>query len=308
MASNSDIFLNKVLGEDFLESLSKTELWKPGTKSVVDIEDMRIGLKIVPRTIMSFLVRELSSMNIGDNKQVRIPVNGNATLYVTKHERDQFSGDITHDNKKVVDFKFRSIPGVGLVIMSAFELYNVDDMDKAPKVDEGIEHKIQKMIDERIALHDLVERVVEKKLAQKEAIQNMMLMKLTEEIKRQKEVEQEQKVEAAKTTTAIEVSPSVVKSEPKPKSKKPLAAFLEKKKKPKEFFVHMQKGEEVNCPDCGKNLFENQVFSGCICYGEDMDKKVFIKKSENGVKIRFSRSWAVDNIEMLLEVLRKKSK
>ena len=68
----------------------------------------------------------------------------------------------------------------------------------------------------------------------------------------------------------------------------------------------MAKGEHVDCPDCKKNIFDGQVFSGCVCLGDDMDKKIYIKKSEDGMKIRFGRGWDPENIEMLLEVLRSK--
>lgn len=327
MASNTDIFLKSTLGEDFMESLTKTELWKPGTKSVVDIDDMRIGLKIVPRAILSFLVRELTSMNIGDNKEVKIPVNGNAVLKVTKHERDQYSGEIIHNEKIAVNFKFRPLPGVGLVIMSAFELYDVEELDKESNVEESVEAKVQKMIDERMALHDLIERVVEKKIAKKDAIHNMMLNKLTEELAEQKkraaEIAEFRNIQEKSTpqsdpyfrgmTNGLAVADSVAnKTDPKfidpPKKKKrPLAAFLEKRHK-KEFSVQLAKGEEIGCPDCGKNIFDGKIFSGCICLGQDMDRKVFIKKSEDGVKVRFSKGWDQDNIEMLLEVLQKKNR
>ena len=38
MASGAEYFLKKALGEDFMESLQKFELWKPGTKSTVATE------------------------------------------------------------------------------------------------------------------------------------------------------------------------------------------------------------------------------------------------------------------------------
>ena len=328
MPSNFNIFLKKTLGEDFLESLSKSELWKPGTKSVNDLDDMRIGLKIVPRTILSFLVRELSTMNVGDNKEVRIPVNGDAILKVTKLERDQYSGEIIHDSKIAVDFKFRSLPGVGLVIMSAFELYNVDDLDKpcpAPAEDVGL--KVQKLIDERLALHDLIDRVVEKKLARKDAVHDMLMMKLTEELRHEKEkakkIEEIRRIAEVTApqsdpyfqgmTNGVEVANAIInEKEPKfvdaPKKSRPLSAFLEKRQKSKEFSVQLAKGEEISCPDCRKNIFDGNVFSGCICLGQDQNRKVFIKKSEGGVKVRFSRGWDQENIEMLLEVLQKKNR
>jgi hypothetical protein len=70
----------------------------------------------------------------------------------------------------------------------------------------------------------------------------------------------------------------------------------------------MTKGEIISCPDCGKEIFSKTGFSGCICYGSDMNKKVFLKKTDNGIKVSFPKSWDIENVEMLLEVLQRKNK
>jgi len=88
----------------------------------------------------------------------------------------------------------------------------------------------------------------------------------------------------------------------------PVQDFLQKRQGKKEFSFHLAKGECINCPDCNKEIFNGSGFSGCICYGPDMDKKVFIKKSENGIRVSFPKSWDIENIEMLLEVLQKKNR
>jgi hypothetical protein len=338
--SNADHFLKKVLGEDFLESLSKTEIWKPGSKSVNDVDDMWHGLKLVPRTVIAFLVRELSGMQVGENKRIELPMAPNSFMVVTKYERDQYSGDIEQDNKKVTEFKFRSLPGVGLVLMSAFELYSQyllegDETSKVvatqakPELADDADSKIQRLIDERLELHDLIGKVVDKKLMHKEAVHQLVLSKLTEAIKliddkvdrvdaktaeigfvravtngiEKKIAQVAEKAEMAEFKAEVAKSIAIKAA----KKAKPLQAFLEKKKQ-KVFSIplSMTKGELIGCPDCGKNIFDGTVFSGCICLGQDMDRKVFIKKSENSVNIRFSRGWDPENIEMLLEVLKKK--
>lgn len=310
--SKADFFLNKTLGEDFTESLVKAEIWKPGTKSVNDLEDMRIGLKIVPRTIMSFLIRELSSMEIGDNKRISLPVADDASMNVTKHERDQYSGEIDQAGKKITEFKFRSLPGVGLVLMSTFELYSVDDLDKKSASSEDIDSKVQKLIDERLALHDLIERVVDKKLMQKDAVNSLVLRKLTEELEKEKaskpnESKEDSPIEIIEKASELNESKEDFPIEI-PKKGSPVKEFLQKRQSKKEFSFQMAKGESVNCPDCNKEIFNKTGFSGCICYGPDMDKKVFIKKTENGIKVSFPKSWDIENIEMLLEVLQKKNR
>lgn len=299
MSSGAEYFLNKTLGSDFLESLTKFELWKPGTRTVIDHEEIKTALHIVPRVLMSMLIRELVPMQLNDTKEIDIPVpTGKALVRVTKHERDVYSGEVEHDNKRIVDFKYRSIPGVGLVIMSAFELYDVDGL--AEKNVEVRTHdysaQIQKIIDERLALHDLVGKVVDKKIMEKDAVHQLVLRKLTElmDYSGPKQSEPEKP----------ELTKVIFKKEEK--KKLPLAEFLESKKKKNEYSVVMAKGEKVDCPDCGKNIFNGKLFSGCVCLGDDMERKVFIKKEQDGIKVRFSKGWDEENIEMLLEVLRNK--
>jgi hypothetical protein len=348
--SNADLFLEKALGKDFFESLSKSEIWKPGTKSVNDLEDMKIGLQIVPRTTISLLIRELGPMKVGDNKRISILLggsNGDATINVTKHERDVYSGDIEQAGNKLTEFKFRSLPGIGLVIMSTFELYNMENLINAPQyqvptppptstmqsgaidphaaLDAG--HQVQRMIDERIALHELIGQVVEKKMAQKDAIVQLMLTKLSDElsdtrkllhatadltIQNAKEVEEAHK----KTDTALGLTKDIKVSDKEGvlatvgglKKGSPVKDFLAKRQSKKEFTVHMTKGEAVDCPDCFQEIFNKSGFSGCVCFGADMDNHVFVKKSENGVKVSFPKSWDADNIQMLLEILQKKNR
>lgn len=300
--SKADFFLKKTLGDDFFESLNKFELWKPGTKTTIDHEEIHTALKIVPRTVLALLIRELTPMELGQTKEVQIPDASDVIMNVTKHERDVYSGDIKQDNKVIVDFKYRSIPGIGLVIMSALELYDVNSLKpNEPAESPDISEKVQKMIDERLSLHDLVNRVVDQKLAQKDAVQQLILARITESLKPAPVVHV--------PTEHLQGPASIMEMSEKPKKGSPLGSFLEQRKtKPKkEVTFTLAKGEHVNCPDCGGAIFDGQVFSGCICVGDDMGKKVFLKKTESGVQVRFSKGWDLENIEMLLEVLRKKN-
>jgi hypothetical protein len=127
---HADVFLKKTLGDDFLESLQKFDLWKPDTKSVTDHSEIFQGLQIVPRVVMSLLIRELVPMNMDDTKEIKLPVASDSLMRVTKHGPDVYSGEIIDNNKKLTEFKFRPIPGIGLVIMSAYQLYSMDDLEK----------------------------------------------------------------------------------------------------------------------------------------------------------------------------------
>lgn len=301
MAFNADYFLGKTLGKDFFESLTKFELWKPGTRTTVDHEEIKTALMIVPRTIMALLIRELTPMQLGETKEISLPINaGQSMVRLTKHERDVYSGEVLEDNKVIVDFKYRSIPGIGLVIMSAFELYDTEKLAEEHKQapSEDITQKIQHLIDERLALHDLIGKVVDKKLAERDAIKQLLMAKISEALPVKEEPKE-----------TIVIHNEVVMNKSSAKKESPLKGFLDQRKtkvKPLEFPIEMAKGEHVNCPDCKKNIFDGEMFSGCICLGDDRDKKIYIKKTEDGVKIRFGRGWDHENIEMLLEVLRSK--
>ena len=300
MSSGADFFLKKTLGEDFASSLTKFELYKPGTRTTIDHEELRTALQIVPRAVMSFLIRELAPMNIGDSKEMKIPVEKGATLHVTKMEHDVYNGKIAFDDNNVatkrspVDIMYRSIPGIGLIIMSTFELYSVDKLvEEHPAVPKDMSSAVQRMVDERMDLHSLVNKVVDKKLMERDALQQLVLARITHAMEK-----------------PVTPPPEKPKEEDKPELEaqkykgSPLKKFLEghKKKKPKEFHVQMMKGETVDCPDCGGQIFKSGAFAGCVCL-DSADKKVYIKKSEDGVKIRFGRGWDPESIESLLEIL-----
>lgn len=302
MSSSADYFLKKTLGEDFFESLQKFDLWKPGTKTVIDHEEIRTALQIVPRAVMSFLLREVMPMKIDENKEVQVPFDGGAVLKLTKHERDVYSGQLDQANKMVVDFKYRSLPGIGLILMSALELYDIDMLsqnDAKPDVAPDTMEHVQTMIDQRMELHDLIGKVVDRKIAAKDAIDKLILAKLTESLNKPKPKED-------KVVISPPIDPVIVET---PKKVSPLKSFLETRKeklKKNEFSIELTKGETVDCPDCKKNIFDGQVFAGCVCLGDDRERKLYIKKTEEGIKVRFGRGWDIENMEMLLETLRSK--
>ncbi len=302
MKKNAEVFLIKTLGDNFLESLSislsKSEIFKPGTRSITDTNDMYQGLQIVPRTMLNLLVRELSPMQIGDTKEISIPGQEKTIVSITKNERDQFSGQIFQNNVKINDFINRSIPGLGLVLMSVLQLYSMDDLEQ-DSIPQDKQSEINRIIDERLNLHSLVNKVVDGRIQQKDAIQQLLMARLTEEFAKEKAAAQP--VEAPKPPVVIILDH---------KKSRPLSEFVENRKKKlgkKEFSIEMTKSEIVDCPDCGQNIFNKSGISACLCYGQDMGRKVFLKKTEDGIKVSFPKSWSPENIEMLLEVLRRKN-
>lgn len=288
-------FLKKALGEEGFESLEKFEIFKKKTNTVVDPEEIKIALQIVPKTILSLLQSELSQMKENEGKRVKLPVEPEATLDITKHSNDVYSGDIVQSGKIVTTFKNRTLPSVGLVIMTSFELYDLNDLDRINldlKSDKAlnIEKEIEKAIDERFKIQDLVSKLVDKKISERDAIEEVVKMKMSKLI-----FENSANAEG-------HLKEKVKKSQLK------LKEFLNKtnSKKAKIHNIKIEKSEKVTCPDCGKKIFDQSGFSGCVCFGPDMNKKIFLTKAENGVKISFSNSWDPENIEMLLQIIREK--
>ena len=309
MKKNAEYFLKKTLGEDFRESLgealSKSEVYKQGTRTITDTDDLFQGLQIVPRALLSLLVRELSPMQIGDNKEIKIPGKEDTIVQVTKHERDSYSGQIVQNNVKISDFMHRSLPGLGLVLMTMLELYDFEDLKEPSESDHT---HINKLIDERMQLHSLINQVVDGKLMHRDAVHQLLMSKLNQMGAEHKHILEEHK--DIKEEIKAPEKPVVVIAVEAPKKARPLSEFVEARKKKlakKEFSVELVKSETVDCPDCGQNIFNGSGISACLCYGNDMGRKVFMKKSEDGIKLSFPKSWDPENIEMLLEALRGKN-
>ena len=184
MKKNAEAFLLKTLGGDFLESLgnslSKSEVYKQGTRTITDTDDLFQGLQIVPRALLSLLVRELSPMQIDDIKEIHIPGMEDTFVRVSKLERDSYSGQVFQRNVKINDFMHRSLPGLGLVLMTVLELYDFDDIEKVPSVSQDQEDKINKIVDDRVQLHSLINQVVDGKMMQRDAVNRLFLNKLNQ--------------------------------------------------------------------------------------------------------------------------------
>ena len=293
---------------DFVEKLEKNELYKKVSGTTLDPNEIRIGLQIVPKIVMKFLTSQLVSMPVDSGKDIPLDsiIENGHVLSVTKHGNDAYSGNVHKEGKICVDFAYRSIPGVGIVLMSAFELYDVDQLELAkvtPADDEAFRNKsalLDEMISEKFRLISLIESVVDKKLSQRNAIEQLFREKMTQEIKKPEPL-----------VIAVEApKEELTKEEPKPLSKSlKLKNFLEnrkakKTKKDSHFVFKMEKSEAV-CPHCKEKLFSSEGFSGCVCLGEDQQNTVLVTKNEKGIKFSFHRSWDVENIQLVLEAIKK---
>jgi hypothetical protein len=293
MKDNQIKALKATLGKDIFDVLEKTELYKLQTKTTVDPAEIQVALQIVPRTILSYLIMHLKPMINGGFLDLELPfVSGR--MHINKYSNDVYSGELySHEHKKIAEFKYRSLPSVGLVILTTFELYDLSEQssvaieirpENGPVEENSL--KLQALIDERLQLHNLIRNVVDNKISEREAMHRMLMLKIKESL-----VEQEE--------------------EPKEEAmgkKSKLKDFLEKRNKKEH--EEIDKSEDLNCPDCDTVIYksgENHI-KCCVCYGNFRNKEIKFIKNANGVKFKFPKDFDVDNIDMILDALKNKNK
>ena len=287
MTVKPDKLIKSLLGEDFFEELQKSaDVYKMYNRNATSIDEIATGLKIVPRAVMSFLISSLSHLEAGDGKDLELPFAPECYMQITKKDRDTYSGYIYSKGKKINEFTNRSIPGVGLVLMTSFELYDTENLkDSREQEKEAFNvSKLQDVIDERLRLHTLISRVVDQKLAQRDAVEILVKEKLKQALAQQEQVQAEET-----------------------KSEK-LKKFLQQQKRRTEE-AQIEKTESISCPDCGTGLYDGgKNLTLCICYGEDWNKNIKIQKTESNIKMKFPKSMDAENIEMLLNTLKHNNK
>lgn len=281
--------VKSILGEDIFDVLEKTEIFKENTKTATDTEDIKVALQIVPRAILGWLFSNLKWREVGANIDLDIPF-AQGRLVCNKLSPDNYSGEIIADGQRACKFKYRSLPAVGLILMSTFELYDMQQLDeikgsKTPEQESKVD-RLQDIIDERLNMHRLINSVVDKRITEREAIAQLIRAKLNHSIEMASESKEEEVVEQTK------------------KSK--LKEFLDNKDKKRQESVELDKSE-VKCPDCNSTLHksESKTIKLCVCYGNHMHKEIKFKKAEDGkVKFNFPKSFDAENIEMLIDALK----
>lgn len=278
-------FLKACLGEDFFQEMKKSELYKPHSNVTIDPKEAWIAYQIVPRTLISWLINNLRCLDVGGIFKADIPgVEGR--LELNKIDRDVYSGQIYSniDNKKLYEIKYRSIPAVGLCILSTFELYENESeilVHPSPSKSENLE--LQKLIDERLYLRSLINQVVEQKLNEKEAMESFFMAKLAHHYGSRFNMEEDGKNKKTK-----------------------LLEFLESRQNKKD--VQIEKKENMDCSSCGTQVYKSGESSikCCVCYGESFGKEIKFTKTESGIKFKFPKNFSAENIELVLETIKNK--
>lgn len=290
--------VKSILGDDIFDELKKSAIYKPETKTALQPEEIRVALEIVPRSVLAFLFSNLKYMNADSPLDIDLPWAFGAKLHVNKLGMDNYSGEVTQDGKRLYEFQHRSMPSIGLVLLSLFELYDIDllndikhPLKPEPAMDSHMD-RLQDVIDNRLAIHSLVRDVVDKRISEREAINKLIRERLSDHI-----AETQAKAEEPKEEMPMEDT-----------SKSKLRQFLENREKKRSDSVELDKSEDIKCPDCRTTIYKKETSEiiPCVCFGEHMAKPIKINKSEDGkVKIKFPKNFDIDNIEMLLDALKK---
>lgn len=292
-----------LLGDGAVEELAKSAMYKEITNSTVDPQEVAVALKIVPRIVLRWLEMLLAPLNPRDSRIYDLdPLchkSIGAKLHITKHAPDVYQGEIVRDGKIIARIFNRSLPSVGLVIMTTFEMYDLDAEELKPQTIQpppDILAEVRAIIDRRLNLQSAVESIVDHKLAEMRAVKSAILDIVTSSnnLKDNGNAEPEPKVslDDFRSNDTVSTSKSKIKQ------------ILDKRRSPE---IVIAKGETFNCPDCGTKIFAQGNFTPCICFGDDRHKKIFLAKSEHGFKVKFSKSWEPENIELILEALKAKN-
>lgn len=295
-----------MLGDDVFEKINKTELFKLDTKTTLDPQEIKIALQIVPRAVLSYLTSQLKPLEDGQNKELHIPFVEDAILYVTKVSHDVYLGEITQKNKKKAEFKYRSLPGIGLILMSTFELYDMNDLEEAKQQKEQFNiAKLQEIIDERMRLKHLIKEVVDQRMSERDAIKRLISERLAEESS-QEEGEEEFSLESSEEDDSILEQEPIEEMEDNLNKKSKLKEFLENREKKRMEKVVLDKSETISCPDCNTTIYKGEShIKLCLCYGEHYNKEIKVKKTEDSrYRFVFPKSFNTDNVEMLLEAIK----
>ncbi len=287
MKKSEETLIKNILGEDFFEVLAKSAIYKPRTASSASIEEIKIGLQIVPRTILTFLKAKLLPLQIGSIKTIEMDFGtaSGSKIEIMKQGNDDYSGSIIGvHGEKHYSFEHRSIPGLGLVLLSTFELYDLENLEEAVKPvkqEEAPEHfnkinDLQQIINERLLLHELVDRVVSDKMRQRDAVQSMVSYRLNNMV------------------FGKSASPTDTENKKQELADNPVDYK-------KDFVVEKFNKSEIKCNNCKQKIFKSGIYTGCQCTSNN---KVYLSKSEGKVKVRFSKDWEIEDIKEFLNKLK----
>lgn len=337
MYSNEKL-VRSILGDQVYEALTKS-IVKLNTKSVVDITELHDALKIAPKSVVAFLMKEIAPMKKDEAKEIKLPWEEGSNMLVNKKDGDVYSGHISKNGKIDHEFDLCSIPQLAAHILSQFELY-----DEVPTTES--ESKKEESVKE----HQDIENIKAQLKALETKI-NALIMLSAGTSNQPEPVKKSQQKELSKALSALKkagVAPGMPKpprpgvhsgsqqgitqagfhgpktaatdsAAGRPQSKEKLNPHLKagntlssqnglpqqpkQPKQPKMSFTMKSEGMNSNCLDCGQPDFQNGKFTKCACFQVMSSPEV--KKSERNVTMNFGPDWDDDAIIALWNSLKK---
>lgn len=123
MNKKAILLAKHVLGEELYQKLEKAIVKMP-TRSVVDIQEVHSALRIAPKSVMTFLMKETNGLADGEAKNIKLPFDDNTSMLLNKHTADVYSGHMYRGGKIIHEFQNASIPQLSSHLLSLFELYD----------------------------------------------------------------------------------------------------------------------------------------------------------------------------------------
>lgn len=112
-----------ILGESLYESLMKA-IVKQDTHSVVDITELHDALKIVPKSLLAFVMQATKDMDKESAREIKLPWEQNTMMLINKQTDDAYKGHIVRDGLVVHEFALCSIPQLAAHLLSFSEMYD----------------------------------------------------------------------------------------------------------------------------------------------------------------------------------------
>ena len=296
-------FLDGCLGAGSCELLSKA-IHREGFTVNFDQVEQYLAMLAVPHTILAWVNSVCRQLADGGNREFDIPGHG-SKLLLNKIANDIYSGQIVEDGKVLHRFSNLTIPQLAGNIMTALEMY--EDLDAKVSGHKAVMEVIAPLIEKLVAAHAApapVQIVINAAPAAQPAPVVVPSLVQTPPVMKEEPKAAEETSESSSST--------ISKSEPTQHTNMQDEAKLSetaRKIVQKAIGTRMTKAEmEVRCPDCGGQEFKGEKFVGCICMGDlATEANLKVLKSEDGnFRIEFGRGWDQDNIEMLLEILKRK--
>jgi len=323
-----------ILGEELFESLNKA-LNKLSTKSVIDIGELHDSLKIAPKAIIAFLIKELKDLPVNGAKEIKLPWADNVHMLVNKKDKDVYAGHIRDGGKIVHEFALTAIPQLAVHILSLLEMYP-DDLGSATENEtpkEEVKEPVKEASNTEDRLDNLEQKLNETQMQMlNDKVDDLMRVVANQESpKAELAIKTEDLtkkglmpsmpappaagsaggVKAPKTGIMGDKTPATDANLKTPKMKMPNLkspkAMQQGIKNPflKSLKMSLNKSQNGTCADCGESEIQNGIPVQCACF-RALSKPV-IKTEGTVLSLSFKEDWDSDSVQMLYKSLMSRS-